>query len=113
MAGLQVVRKRVIDHGPILIEFDLQFRCSESSSADRKLVEVTGDGGQSRKEKGQRAGEVDRKVFYIQELIANDGAGVCGFDAGGGAQPFDDIRQRGRAWDDERGVVLLNDLIKT
>ena len=52
MAGLQVVRKRVIDHGPILIEFDLQFRCSESSSADRELVEVTGDGGQSRKEKG-------------------------------------------------------------
>ena len=77
MAGLQVVRKRVIDHGPILIEFDLQFRCAESSSADRKLIEVTGDGRQSRKEKGQRAGEVDRKVFDIQELIANDGAGVA------------------------------------
>ena len=113
MAGLQVVRKRVVDHGPILVEFDLQLLCSESSSAYRELVEVAGNGGQSGNEKGQRAGEVDRKIFHIQELITNYGAGVCGLDAGWGTQPFNDIRQGGRPWDDEKGVVLVNHLIKT
>lgn len=113
MARFQVVCKRKVDYCPAPIEFDLQFLCSEASTADCKLVEIIRDGQQGRKEKRKWTGQVHREILAIKKLVPNDGAAIDRLDATRRTQVLNDVGQRRGSGGNEGNIILVNDLVIT
>lgn len=113
MARVQVVCKRKVDYCPTLIEFNLEFLCSEASTADRKLVKIIRDGRQSGKQKLKWTGQVHREMLHIKKLVPNDAAAIDRLDATRRSQMLDDVGQRRGSRGNEGNVILVNDLVET